>query len=91
LCGIELRVSFYGRNGENTNFIVVRESECLGAAGHIDRIRKKVGVTIRLVEPIGGVLVGGIPCKARRLYISWLEANIVFRISWGDGALLPLL
>jgi hypothetical protein len=46
---------------------------------------------IRLVEPIGSVLVGGIPCRVSGLYISWLEADVVFWISRGGRPLLPLL
>jgi hypothetical protein len=67
LYGIELWVPVYGRNREDTNFIVVRESECLLAAGHLDRIGKQIGVTIRLIKAIGRVLVGGIPCKVSGL------------------------
>src|ERR1700733_612659 len=83
LRSVELRVAVYGRNREDADFVVVREPECLRAAGHLDRIGKKVGVTIRLVEPIGGMLMGGIPCKVGGLYIPSLEADVVFRISWG--------
>src|SRR5271155_2255335 len=78
LCSIELRAPFDRRYREDTNFTVVREPECLWAAGHTDRIRKKVGVTIRLVEPLGSVLMGGIPSKVGGLYISCLQTDIVF-------------
>jgi hypothetical protein len=91
LCSVELCVPVYGRNREDTNFIVVREPECLCVAGHVNRIRKEVGVMVRLVEPIGSVLMGGIPCGVSRLYISWLEADVVFWISRGGRTLLPLL
>jgi hypothetical protein len=91
LCRIELRVPIHDRNREDANFIVVREPKVLRAAGYLDRIGKKVGVMIRLVEPIGSVLMGGIPCRISGLYVSWLEADVVFWISWGDRALLPLL
>jgi hypothetical protein len=91
LCRIEFRVPIHGGDREDTNFIVVGEPECLWFAGHLDRIGKEVGVMIRLIEPIGRVLVGGIPCGVSRLYISWLEADVVFWISRGGRTLLPLL
>ena len=91
MCGIELRIPVYGRNREDANFIVVREPEAFWAAGHLDRIGKKVGVTVRLVKPIGSVLVGGIPGEVSGFYIPRLEANIVFWISRRGSALFPLL
>jgi hypothetical protein len=46
---------------------------------------------IWLVEAIGSVLVGSIPCGVSGLYISWLETDVVFWISRGGRTLLPLL
>src|ERR1700730_632287 len=88
LCSIEFRVSLCGRNCEDANFIVVRKSKCLWAAGHLDGIGKKVRIMIGLVEPVSSMLMRRVPRKVGGLHISWLEADVIFRISWGGRALL---
>ncbi len=72
---------FCDRDGENADFVVVRQSERPCAFGHRDRVREEVRVLIRLVEPIGSVMMGCVPGKTGGLNVARLETHVVLGIA----------
>jgi hypothetical protein len=61
LCGAQPRRLFRDRNSEDPNLVVVWQRERLRVGGSLDGVGEKIGVLIRLIQPIGSVVMRRIP------------------------------
>jgi hypothetical protein len=67
-------------DGKHPDLVVVRQRESSLVSGKVDRIGEKVRVLVGFVQPIGGVMVRGIPCQACGLDISGGETKVILWI-----------
>ena len=64
---------------EHSDLIVLRKGEGVRVWRKIECVTEQVRVLIGLVQPLGGVMMGGIPSYIGRLYVSFTKADIVVR------------